>query len=62
MDWTERTTKIQAWLANNNITVVLPMETPIVYNLTPQQLLTFRGANNIWSDANGQTEITYWTH
>ena len=35
---------------------------PIHYSLTPQQLLTFKGENNIWSDTNGQTEVKFWTH
>ena len=35
---------------------------PIRYSLTPQQLLTFKGENNIWSDTNGQTEVKFWTH
>lgn len=33
-----------------------------ITTLTPQQLLTLKGTNNIWSDANGPVSITYWTH
>lgn len=35
---------------------------PIYYQLTPQQLLAFKGTNNIWSNTNGQTEVKFWTH
>ena len=35
---------------------------PIYYQLTPQQLLTFKGENNIWSETNGQQiDVKYWT-
>lgn len=35
---------------------------PVTYQLTPQQILTLKGTNNIWSNANGDIEIKYWTH
>ena len=35
---------------------------PVTYQLTPQQLTTLRGINNIWSSANGEVEIKYWKH
>ena len=35
---------------------------PVVYQLTPQQMKTLKGTNNIWSSANGPVEIKYWTH
>lgn len=50
---------------NNNGTpleICYLLATPIHYQLTPQQLLTFKGENNIWSDTNGQTEVKFWTH
>ena len=62
MDWTPRTQKIKEWLAENNIIVILPLETPIEYDLTPQQIKTLKGINNIWSDANGAIDVKYWTH
>ena len=43
-------------------TVVVPLETPITYQLTPQQLKTLRVTNTIWSDANGNVEVKYWKH
>ena len=44
------------------IQAVAKLAEPIHYQLTPQQLLTFKGANNIWSNSNGQTEVKFWTH
>lgn len=38
------------------------LATPITYQLTPTQLKSLRGVNNIWSDANGDTTVKYWTH
>ena len=37
---------------------VYPLATPVTYQLTPQEIKTLLGANNIWSDA-GNTAITY---
>lgn len=39
-----------------------PLSIPIVHQLTPTQLKTLRGTNNIWSNANSDTEIAYWAH
>lgn len=49
--------------ANNiPIEVVYKRATPLRYQLTPQQLLAFKGTNNIWSNTNGQTEVKFWIH
>lgn len=50
------------WLKQHPTQIVYKLRTPIHYSLTPQQLLTFKGENNIWSDTNGQTEVKFWTH
>lgn len=42
--------------------VVYSLATPITYQLTPQQIQTLKGINNIWSNGNGQTDIKFWTH
>ena len=39
-------------------TFVYPIATPITYQLTPQQLQTFIGQNNIWSNAD-RVEVEY---
>ena len=47
---------------NTDVEVVGTLVEPIIYQLTPQQLTTLRGINNIWSSANGEVEIKYWKH
>ena len=32
------------------------------YDIGPVTLKTLRGINNIWSDANGNIDLSYWTH
>ena len=44
------------------VTLAYELNTSITYQLTPQQLITLRGINNIWSNANGEVEIKYWKH
>ena len=62
MDWTPRTNAIKTWLNANPLTFVLPLYTPIHYQLTPQQLTALKGVNNIWSNANGPISVQYWTY
>lgn len=40
--------------------VVYKLSNPIAYQLTPQQIELFAGTNNIWHNANGDTELTYY--
>lgn len=47
---------------NQEVQITYKLAEPIHYSLTPQQLLTFKGENNIWSNTNGQTEVKFWTH
>lgn len=60
-------TDIHNYLANqyNNgtpVEICYELNTPIEYQLTPQQIKTLKGDNNIWSNANGVVDIKYWTH
>ena len=55
-------TEWKEWLSTNPLQVCYELAEPIHYSFTPQQLLTFKGENNIWSDTNGQTEVKFWTH
>ena len=50
--------ELRAWLLQNNTQIVYSLETPITHQLTPQQLETFLGRNNIWSNAD-RVEIEY---
>ena len=45
--------------AVSGIPIVYELATPITYQLAPQQLTTLLGRNNIWSDTNGNTTVSY---
>ena len=46
------------YLNNNPLQVVYKLTTPLTYTLTPTEIRTLLGQNNVWSDA-GQTALTY---
>ena len=46
------------WLSENPMHLVYELATPVTYQLTPQEIKTLLGVNNIWSDA-GNTAVTY---
>lgn len=48
----------KAKLNENPIQVVYPLATPITYTLTPTEIRTLLGTNNIWSDA-GDVSVKY---
>lgn len=52
----------KGWLATLNPFMVYPLGTPIEHPINPVTLKSLRSENNIWSNANGQTEIKFWTH
>ena len=47
-----------AALAANPLQVTYPLDTPVTYQLTLQEITTLLGANNIWADC-GQTSLTH---
>ena len=38
------------------------LATPNVYPLTPQSIKALKGLNNLYSDANGNVEVKFWSH
>ena len=48
----------RAWLAENNLQVVYELANPVEYQLTPQEVRTLLGENNIWSDG-GDMSVEY---
>ena len=46
------------YISNNNLQFVFPLETPRTFQLTPIQVKTLLGENNLWADA-GNTSVTY---
>lgn len=54
--------ELRMWLSSNPIQVAYKLRTPITYHISAQTVKTLGGTNNIWSNANGNLTITYWTH
>ena len=52
----------QAWCSENPVEIVYPLANPVHYSIDPITLKTLRGTNNIWSTANGNIELKYYTH
>ena len=50
---------IKAWLAENPITVVYPLATPLTLSLTPTEVRTILGYNNIYADS-GNVDVVYY--
>lgn len=51
-------TSFKAWLSTNNVQLTYPLATPQTYQLTPTEVRTLLGDNNIWADT-GASEVTY---
>lgn len=49
---------VQAWLANNPLQIVYPLDEPITYQLTPLEIQTIIGTNNIYANT-GDTSVIY---
>ena len=59
-DWTIQQFKDYIAGQYNNgtpVSFVLKLQSPITYQLTPQEISTLRGENNVWGDGN--IELTY---
>ena len=50
--------KISQWFKNNNTQICYELATPQTYQLTPQQVNTLVGTNNVWSE-QGNIELSY---
>jgi hypothetical protein len=53
-----RITEIQQFLAQSPAQVVYKLKTPLTVQLSPSQLSTLLGQNNVWADT-GDVEVTY---
>ena len=49
----------KSWLSSNNMQVVYPLATPTTYPLTPGQVKTLLGVNNIWADTGKINRLEY---
>ena len=48
----------KAWFAENPTQLCYELATPITYQLTPQEITSLLGTNNVWADT-GNTEVEY---
>lgn len=49
----------EAFISANNMEFTYELATPITYQLTPHQIQTLVGQNNLWHDTNGEMTIMY---
>lgn len=47
------------YISSNPIEVVYELSTPFDIDLTPEQIEALLGVNNVWHDANGDTEVKF---
>ena len=45
--------------AMDGVYIVYELATPVTYQLTPTEVLSILGTNNVWVDTNGDVECTY---
>ena len=50
--------EFQTWLASNPLQIVYPLAQPTTYQLTPTEVNTLLGDNNVWADS-GDVEVVY---
>lgn len=48
----------RTWLASNPLQLCYELATPVTYHLTPQEVDTLLGVNNVWADT-GDTTAEY---
>ena len=53
------TSALNEWLSANPLTVVYELATPIEYDLTPVEVTTLLGLNNVWADTGNIIELNY---
>ena len=49
---------VRAWLADNPLQIVYPLESPVTCQLTPQEIILLRGGNAVFADA-GDVTLAY---
>ena len=48
--------------AMSGVQLVYELATPQTYQLTPETIRTLRGLNNVFSNANGNIDVSFWSH
>lgn len=49
---------VQSWFAENVTQLMYPLATPITYHLTPQEITSLLGTNNVWANT-GNSDVEY---
>lgn len=62
LDEIEAAIDVRNYLKDNGVVIVYPLVTPNTYSIDPQTIKALRGINNIWSNANGNIEVSFYTH
>lgn len=50
---------LRSWISSNHIQVCYELANPITVTLTPEQISTILGTNNIWANT-GDVDLEYW--
>ncbi len=56
----ETVSDFRTWLSNNNVVMVYELQTPIVINLTPIEVRTLLGENNIYANCGDIDTLVYF--
>lgn len=51
--------EFREWASTNSVKVIVPLATPTEIQLTPQEVRTLLGENNIWADSGNILELEY---
>jgi hypothetical protein len=54
----EQTSDLVSWANSNNLQVCYKLRNPITYTLTPQEITSLLGTNNLWADT-GNSNVEY---
>ena len=55
-------TALSNYLSQHPLEFVYELAEPVTYTLTGKTFTALKGYNNIWTNAGGNVEVTYWTH
>lgn len=51
--------EFKTWIANNDVIITRRLASPIEYDLTPQEVTSLLGKNNVWSNDGDISELIY---
>lgn len=51
--------EFKTWIANNDVIITRRLASPVEYDLTPQEVTSMLGKNNVWSNDGDISELVY---